>query len=127
MIRRPPRSTLFPYTTLFRSGGIALARDHPAVDHRPPVVLRLAEAELAERGAADERGEFLIEHRGVECQVARGLGSCELILVQPEDGRDRGGGFAGLLADPAAVAPEGVAAQDGHVLAFVGRKIGHYF
>src|SRR3712207_5641831 len=24
MIRRPPRSTLFPYTTLFRSGGINL-------------------------------------------------------------------------------------------------------
>src|SRR5690349_22822677 len=24
MIRRPPRSTLFPYTTLFRSGGILL-------------------------------------------------------------------------------------------------------
>src|SRR5256884_2729776 len=23
MIRRPPRSTLFPYTTLFRSGGFA--------------------------------------------------------------------------------------------------------
>jgi len=22
MIRRPPRSTLFPYTTLFRSGGV---------------------------------------------------------------------------------------------------------
>src|SRR2546426_7595899 len=29
MIRRPPRSTLFPYTTLFRSG----ARRH--ADHRP--------------------------------------------------------------------------------------------
>src|SRR2546430_9564398 len=25
MIRRPPRSTLFPYTTLFRSGGLDLA------------------------------------------------------------------------------------------------------
>src|SRR3712207_8654318 len=25
MIRRPPRSTLFPYTTLFRSGWVALA------------------------------------------------------------------------------------------------------
>src|SRR2546429_4502233 len=25
MIRRPPRSTLFPYTTLFRSGGGAIA------------------------------------------------------------------------------------------------------
>src|SRR3712207_6749090 len=26
MIRRPPRSTLFPYTTLFRSGRVAAAR-----------------------------------------------------------------------------------------------------
>src|SRR5438132_6029186 len=26
MIRRPPRSTLFPYTTLFRSGGLTLAQ-----------------------------------------------------------------------------------------------------
>src|SRR5260221_8066364 len=25
MIRRPPRSTLFPYTTLFRSGGVGRA------------------------------------------------------------------------------------------------------
>src|SRR5690348_17648108 len=27
MIRRPPRSTLFPYTTLFRSGVVALRVD----------------------------------------------------------------------------------------------------
>src|SRR5256886_3970903 len=27
MIRRPPRSTLFPYTTLFRSVGATLARE----------------------------------------------------------------------------------------------------
>src|SRR2546430_11323301 len=27
MIRRPPRSTLFPYTTLFRSAGIGLPLD----------------------------------------------------------------------------------------------------
>src|SRR2546421_7029008 len=27
MIRRPPRSTLFPYTTLFRSGATELFRD----------------------------------------------------------------------------------------------------
>src|SRR3712207_9278580 len=26
MIRRPPRSTLFPYTTLFRSGGVVRER-----------------------------------------------------------------------------------------------------
>src|SRR5258708_31398645 len=29
MIRRPPRSTLFPYTTLFRSGLCLLAQGHP--------------------------------------------------------------------------------------------------
>src|SRR3712207_8716637 len=28
MIRRPPRSTLFPYTTLFRSGGGAVDAGH---------------------------------------------------------------------------------------------------
>src|SRR5256885_15298125 len=30
MIRRPPRSTLFPYTTLFRSRGEARKMKHPA-------------------------------------------------------------------------------------------------
>src|SRR2546427_3106151 len=38
MIRRPPRSTLFPYTTLFRSGGRGGAGDpggQPGGDARP--------------------------------------------------------------------------------------------
>src|SRR3712207_8582233 len=30
MIRRPPRSTLFPYTTLFRSGGITFPFNNQA-------------------------------------------------------------------------------------------------
>src|SRR5256885_10820792 len=35
MIRRPPRSTLFPYTTLFRSRGtIELERKHVEVEGR---------------------------------------------------------------------------------------------
>src|SRR3712207_7873807 len=35
MIRRPPRSTLFPYTTLFRSGQLdVLARRAPGELHR---------------------------------------------------------------------------------------------
>src|SRR3712207_6971479 len=38
MIRRPPRSTLFPYTTLFRSGHPA-ARGPPAPG-RPPSLAR---------------------------------------------------------------------------------------
>src|SRR2546422_3492992 len=35
MIRRPPRSTLFPYTTLFRSAATA-ARDRCRATSRPP-------------------------------------------------------------------------------------------
>src|SRR3989454_1600429 len=31
MIRRPPRSTLFPYTTLFRSSGLTLTQFQRAV------------------------------------------------------------------------------------------------
>src|SRR3712207_6917579 len=45
MIRRPPRSTLFPYTTLFRSEGgkgLALEAEHPV-----GVVLDDDEVELA--------------------------------------------------------------------------------
>src|SRR2546430_7186658 len=38
MIRRPPRSTLFPYTTLFRSPGVARPPlgDRSRVDSGPP-------------------------------------------------------------------------------------------
>src|SRR2546430_4078094 len=57
MIRRPPRSTLFPYTPLSRSadgrGGRSPARllidlDDPGGDHPPGVPLRLGEARRAE-------------------------------------------------------------------------------
>src|SRR5690348_17810079 len=45
MIRRPPRSTLFPYTTLFRSLPAARAaaarRGSAAARPRPPVAVRL--------------------------------------------------------------------------------------
>src|SRR2546427_7159386 len=35
MIRRPPRSTLFPYTTLFRSGRTRFARRNTRTRARP--------------------------------------------------------------------------------------------
>src|SRR2546427_5886009 len=41
MIRRPPRSTLFPYTTLFRSVDEIHVRDTPAMRSvRPPTAAR---------------------------------------------------------------------------------------
>src|SRR5438034_8539284 len=37
MIRRPPRSTLFPYTTLFRSqGGVCILRQQPSGGRNQP-------------------------------------------------------------------------------------------
>src|SRR2546426_7855431 len=47
MIRRPPRSTLFPYTTLFRSRML------------PPEVLA-----LARKGAFNMHGSLLPKYRG---------------------------------------------------------------
>src|SRR5258708_24163083 len=40
MIRRPPRSTLFPYTTLFRSAGLAQNNHAGAQDQRFIDVMR---------------------------------------------------------------------------------------
>src|SRR3712207_8599079 len=40
MIRRPPRSTLFPYTTLFRSRGSEARESRPAAKHAEPRIVR---------------------------------------------------------------------------------------
>src|SRR3712207_8331447 len=51
MIRRPPRSTLFPYTTLFRSRGGRLGRSRPpkAVQAKRGGPVRLKDAEAQGR------------------------------------------------------------------------------
>src|SRR5256885_12286646 len=62
MIRRPPRSTLFPYTTLFRSAQLLVEEEREAAaergfehrigDHRPEAG---AESELAPQPVTDVR------------------------------------------------------------------------
>src|SRR3712207_8843548 len=47
MIRRPPRSTLFPYTTLFRSMGAYAEYVVAPVDKLVPFNVTLVEARLA--------------------------------------------------------------------------------
>src|SRR3712207_8922573 len=65
MIRRPPRSTLFPYTTLFRSQPVEIL---PAVGCRDAsgdrgVQLRSHVREPRDRGAVRRLGGFLRLHR----------------------------------------------------------------
>src|SRR3546814_20710388 len=94
MIRRPPRSTrtdtLFPYTTLFRSGGsvgqlapatqLDRAEDHQRTDHRANPDLRRGQAgQLA--GGRQARDDFL------HAVLPRAL--AEAIAVQQVHARNR--------------------------------------
>src|SRR2546425_4430249 len=69
MIRRPPRSTLFPYTTLFRSRLEAL----PVVRQRPRV-----------RDLRGKQALLLV----AAPRATRGIGRRHLGLEQPEEGED---------------------------------------
>src|SRR3712207_7182147 len=66
MIRRPPRSTLFPYTTLFRSQGSDAEADGAA--HRPqrlaPVADRARRVLGVDLLALQDRGRARVAHPG---------------------------------------------------------------
>src|SRR3712207_6878176 len=76
MIRRPPRSTLFPYTTLFRS------------DLRGGLRLRRRDVVLAELRLGVARDELLDLGRGRRREEARRLG-LGLVLELRGEGVDR--------------------------------------
>src|SRR3712207_7893602 len=62
MIRRPPRSTLFPYTTLFRSGVLRqqLGQDQQRVQRRAQLVAHVGqELRLVLRRQRELRGALL--------------------------------------------------------------------
>src|SRR2546430_7336937 len=63
MIRRPPRSTLFPYTTLFRS---ALLEDAVIGQQPLDVVDRLREGVAERQDVVDEPGRQVHMHRSEE-------------------------------------------------------------
>src|SRR5687768_17776334 len=61
MIRRPPRSTLFPYTTLFRSHGKAIAAH--ARGHAGPRSVLAGAGEIAAANALHDAATDLLEDR----------------------------------------------------------------
>src|SRR5256885_6885230 len=72
MIRRPPRSTLFPYTTLFRS--LLVAKDHGAQHHVFRQLLRL--------GLHHQHGGFGTGHDQIHLRIlALGLTGVEHVLA----------------------------------------------
>src|SRR5262245_64631154 len=80
MIRRPPRSTLFPYTTLFRSAAIVGQRLVVLPDELPEVIDRaiaLARVKDERRRPSAQRGRS--EEHTSELQSLRHL-VCRLLL-----------------------------------------------
>src|SRR2546427_4508841 len=59
MIRRPPRSTLFPYTTLFRSAGIPETGDR--VDQSVAELLLQRHGSAAEAPVSQPRGQCRLQ------------------------------------------------------------------
>src|ERR1035441_6703744 len=78
MIRRPPRSTLFPYTTLFRSVLDAEALGHPEavfdIFVRHPVVHVVAEQRDRNAGVVELLGDRFPGGRGGRLAPRRKLG-----------------------------------------------------
>src|SRR3712207_6100648 len=77
MIRRPPRSTLFPYTTLFRSVSASV------IEHDDKEILCCVARDVTERKRAQERlRESEERHRAVVEQSVEGI-----YLFAPDSGR----------------------------------------
>src|SRR5260370_6788353 len=65
MIRRPPRSTLFPYTTLFRSAGTPAEPDGDRENHG----LRSAVGRQGHHGRSEEHTSELQSHLNLVCRL----------------------------------------------------------
>src|SRR2546426_3712891 len=79
MIRRPPRSTLFPYTTLFRSPGTPLLHNsntYTAIEHfMNQALLDKIESEQFRKEAAEFRSEEHTSELQSPCNLV-----CRLLL-----------------------------------------------
>src|ERR1035441_7800124 len=82
MIRRPPRSTLFPYTTLFRSAGVARAA-------APASKVALARCPAYGNERSEEHTSELQSLRHLVCRLLLGK-KTDCTRVEPGSTGDRG-------------------------------------
>src|SRR2546426_2430425 len=87
MIRRPPRSTLFPYTTLFRSRTVELELATPGLDARgQPVRVPLGVAAAPSASDVGPRSEEHTSELQSPCNLV-----CRLLLEKKKNHDDRRG------------------------------------
>src|SRR2546421_3386696 len=82
MIRRPPRSTLFPYTTLFRS-----LDPRPPVEEPPPAVETVSPEGRGEKRPRPDREGIRSEEHTSELQSRSDL-VCRLLLEKKKNIRN---------------------------------------
>src|SRR5260221_9771444 len=71
MIRRPPRSTLFPYTTLFRSHDVDDAGDKRPVSEYPADKIEAEQADQPPINAGNDHDQQRHEIDGFHAQSSR--------------------------------------------------------
>src|SRR2546429_6912424 len=86
MIRRPPRSTLFPYTTLFRS--------HHAVLERPGLLVRELEVQVGEVHRVREHFAEHPDRKSTRLNSSHGYISYAVFCLKKKNS-DRAGGARG--------------------------------
>src|SRR2546430_5926645 len=69
MIRRPPRSTLFPYTTLFRSGYSSPLATSPGFVSFTPSIMRLILLGPPGAGRSEEHTSELQSQSNLVCRL----------------------------------------------------------
>src|SRR5256885_10822635 len=69
MIRRPPRSTLFPYTTLFRSQRLVMGKDNRRVAAVEVMLNTPHIAELVKKGRSEEHTSELQSPCNLVCRL----------------------------------------------------------
>src|SRR5690242_21054317 len=79
MIRQPPRSTLFPYTTLFRSGAACAARHDARLPHLQLDAVRVAVVGLSSGAYMATQAQLRSEEHTSELQSHVNL-VCRLLL-----------------------------------------------
>src|SRR3712207_4325378 len=105
MIRRPPRSTLFPYTTLFRSlEAVCPGRVAEGLDHRKVRVLKLyvladdgdPDAPLGLQGPRDEAAPLVeLGRRGLHAELLEDEVVQALVVQAQRDGVEARGVLGG--------------------------------
>src|SRR2546429_1107782 len=92
MIRRPPRSTLFPYTTLFRSrpvqtrrGQIVAERNRDTAGHRHRIDGADGCTEQALRGELRERVELGLDRKSTRLNSSHGYISYAVFCLKKKN------------------------------------------